>query len=93
VEKLAACIAPGAARPVVAFHKERQQNACALWPLSCRARLSDGVHAGELISLHHALAAFGAVRCPIDAADDAFFNVNTPDDLAMAETIARRGSA
>ena len=72
--------------PVVARHGDRTHGVCGLWPKSCLTRLKAGVESGALRSMRSALEAFEAVECEIAAADNAFFNVNTPDDLARAET-------
>lgn len=57
-----------------------------LWPVDLRAdlkaALQDGLRKVVLWTDKH-----GAATAAFD--DDAFFNVNTPDDLAMAEALAR----
>jgi len=74
-------------RPVVARHGGRTHGVCGLWPKSCLTRLRAGVESGALRSMRSALEAFAADECEIAAPENAFFNVNTPDDLARAETL------
>jgi len=72
-------------RPAVARHGGRVHGVCGLWPKSCLVRLKAGVESGALRSMRSALDAFEAVECEIAAPKNAFFNVNTPDDLKLAE--------
>lgn len=74
-------------RPVVARHGGRVHGVCGLWPRSALARLKEGVENGTMRSIHDALAAFDGVACDIAAPDNAFFNVNTREDLARAEAL------
>lgn len=76
------------ARPVVAGHGGRLHGVCGLWPKTCLARLKAGVESGALRSVRSALDAFEAAECEIAAPANAFFNVNTPDDLKMAENLS-----
>lgn len=76
-------------RPVAARHGGRLHGVCGLWPKSCLQQLEVGVESGALRSMRSALEAFDAVECEIAAPPDAFFNVNTPDDLKRAETLSR----
>lgn len=85
VERLVA--QAGAGAPVVAVTKEKVQGLCALWPVSCRAALRDGIDAGRYRSLWWTLGDLGTGHCRFEDAD-AFFNVNTGDDLAEAERMA-----
>ncbi|MFG1430914.1 molybdenum cofactor guanylyltransferase MobA [Xanthobacter sp. V2C-8] len=58
----------------------------ALWPQAARAPLAEALAAGQR-KVGLLLAALGAVTESWDAADgDPFFNVNTPEDLAAAES-------
>ena len=75
-------------RPVVARHGGRLHGVCGLWPKSCLAPLKAGVERGAVRSMRSALDACEAVECEIAAAPNAFFNVNTPDDLKRAETLS-----
>lgn len=62
----------------------------ALWPLTARTALAEALASGER-RLRVVLAE--AVTVAFDAAPlDPFFNVNTPDDLARAETLCRAGA-
>ncbi len=74
-------------RPVVARHGGRVHGVCGLWPKSALARLKDGVESGALRSVRDALAAFDGIECDIAAPENAFFNVNTPEDLKLAEAL------
>lgn len=77
--------------PVAAQGEGRFQGACAVWPVGCLARLRDGVEKGQLRSLRSALEHLGGTLRDVACAEGAFFNVNTPDDLARAETMAGSG--
>lgn len=74
-------------RPVVARHGGRMHGVCGLWPKACLARLKQGVESGELRSIRRGLEALNGLECEIAADDQAFFNVNTPEDLAEAERL------
>lgn len=57
----------------------------AIWPLSARAALRQSLEGGRL-KVGLLLDALGAVTEAWDSVpDDPFFNVNTPEDLAVAE--------
>jgi len=56
----------------------------ALWPVAGRDRLRDLFDTGER---RMRLALQGAAEAVFDAAPDPFFNINTPEDLARAETL------
>ena len=60
---------------------------CGLWPNACLARLKEGVENGELRSVLGAVEFFGGEAVDIAADSNAFFNVNTPDDLEAAEKL------
>jgi molybdopterin-guanine dinucleotide biosynthesis protein A len=74
--------------PVVTVHGGEVQGVCALWPRTCLSALRQGLEAGTFRSVRSALEAFGATEWPVAAPDHAFFNVNTPDDLKIAETLS-----
>jgi len=74
--------------PVAARHADRLHGVCAVWPVSCLERLRAEVEQGRLRSLHGALDFLGGTVCEAAAGPDAFFNINTPDDLARAEALA-----
>jgi molybdenum cofactor guanylyltransferase len=59
-----------------------------LWPLAARQVLQDSIIRGRL-SFHAALdgQAFAQVEWPTEPRDP-FFNVNTPEDLMLAEAVA-----
>lgn len=89
-ENLVAALAGAAARnvPVVARDGERLHYLCALWPIDCVTDLKENVTSGYWRSLYRAQEGFGAVSCMVEASPHAFFNVNTPEDLAEAERLA-----
>jgi molybdopterin-guanine dinucleotide biosynthesis protein A len=60
---------------------------CGLWPKSALAPLKEGLENGSLRSVRGAVEALGGTLCDIDAPEHAFFNVNTREDLAFAETL------
>jgi molybdopterin-guanine dinucleotide biosynthesis protein A len=80
--------ASAAGRPIMAEDGERLHGVCGLWPVAAAARLREGVASGRLRSMVSAREALDGLRCLI-ADRDAFFNVNTPEDLRRAEAIAR----
>ncbi len=61
---------------------------CGLWPKSALAPLREGLKSGALRSVRGAVEALGGTLCAIDAPEHAFFNVNTPDDLRLAEELS-----
>lgn len=71
--------------PVVA----KGAQVCGLWPAPCLARLKDGVESGELRSVLGAVEFFGGKAIGIAADPNAFFNINTRDDLKAAEALSR----
>ncbi|MEI9886135.1 MAG: NTP transferase domain-containing protein [Rhizomicrobium sp.] len=88
---LVAQLSAGAGRaPVAARDGSRLHGVCALWPLDCLSQLREGVTRGTLRSVRGALDALGGTARDIAGDADAFFNVNTKDDLAKAEQIAAR---
>jgi molybdopterin-guanine dinucleotide biosynthesis protein A len=80
------------ARVAVAVSGGRQHHAAALWSVSLADDLRGSLASGER-SVHRTLA-----RWPVATAEwpdqptDPFFNVNTPDDLRLAETLLRAKS-
>jgi molybdenum cofactor guanylyltransferase len=75
--------------PVFAHDGERLQGACAVWPGHSLEPLREGVETGPLRSLQSAMNALGGKMCLIRGDTGAFFNINTRDDLARAEEMAR----
>lgn len=69
--------------PVVA----RGAQVCGLWPKSCLAQLRRGVEDGTHRSVLGAVEALGGRVVEITASKDAFFNINTPEDLKKAEDL------
>ena len=86
VAKLGCATALG--KPVVARADGRVQNLCALWPASSLAAARSAIGGGVWRSMHQALDALGAIHQPFEDGR-AFFNVNTPQDLAEAERRAK----
>lgn len=78
-----------AGKPAVAVAAGQIQSLCALWPHRCLDALRSGVASAAIRSVWRALDMLQAVRVDISAAPHAFFNVNTRDDLAEAEKLAR----
>ncbi|MGB8362986.1 MAG: NTP transferase domain-containing protein [Rhizomicrobium sp.] len=76
-------------KPAVAVAAGQVQSLCALWPYQCMDVLHDGVASGRYRSVWRALDMLQAVRVDASAEPHAFFNVNTRDDLAEAERLAR----
>ena len=74
-------------RPAVARHGGRIHSVCGLWPKTVLAPLLSGIADGSLRSVMSALRAFGGREVDIAAPEHAFFNVNTREDLARAETL------
>ncbi|HEX2594008.1 MAG TPA: hypothetical protein VHL34_21080, partial [Rhizomicrobium sp.] len=73
-------------QPCAAEDASGFQGVCAVWPVACADRLRAGVESGAWRSLRDAMDALGGTRCLFDDAD-AFFNVNTREDLARAEQL------
>jgi len=73
--------------PVAAHDGVQLHGLCAVWPTSARAALLDGVRNQNVRSLREALEHLGGCPCEFDGEEHAFFNVNTPEDLAKAERI------
>jgi molybdopterin-guanine dinucleotide biosynthesis protein A len=69
-----------AEKPVVA----KGAQVCGLWPKSCLDKLKAGLESGTLRSVIGAVEALSGTACEIAAPDNAFFNINTKDDLAEA---------
>lgn len=75
--------------PVAARDGSRIHGVCALWPLASAGRLRNWVEEGRLRSLRSALEALDGKTRLIAAEPEAFFNINTPEDLAAADEMAR----
>jgi molybdopterin-guanine dinucleotide biosynthesis protein A len=60
---------------------------CGLWPKACLPRLNEGLESGKLRSVLSAVEFLDGAVCEIQAPDNAFFNINTPDDLLEAERL------
>jgi len=76
------------AAPVAACDASGLHGLCALWPTAAHAQLQDAVRNESLRSLREALAHLGGSERAFDGDANAFFNVNTPEDLARAERLA-----
>jgi len=83
------CAASRVEAPAVAADRLRVHALCGLWPLSGLARLRTGFEAGQLRSMMSAVEALGGRVCHVACDEHAFFNVNTQEDLARAEFMAR----
>ncbi|WP_280891690.1 molybdenum cofactor guanylyltransferase [Jiella mangrovi] len=78
-------------RPVVAAFAGRLQPATGLWPLSRLPDLSRWLDEGKPLAIRAFLESSGFAAVEIEPTatspgSDPFFNVNTPDDLSVAET-------
>ncbi len=87
---VAQLMAQAGTAPVAARAEGRSQGVCAVWPVGCRSRLREGVESGAWRSLWGALEHLGGVACDVVSERDAFFNVNTAEDLQRAEEMAVR---
>ncbi len=85
---VAQLLAGATSGPVAAKDRTGLHGVCALWPLGCLPRLKSGVEDGSLRSIRSALDALGGTTCEIACDENAFFNVNTREDLAKAEAMA-----
>ena len=59
-----------------------------LWPKRCLTELRAGLESGALRSVLSAVDALGGKACDLRASENAFFNINTPDNLKIAETLS-----
>lgn len=74
--------------PVLARTGDGVQSVIGLWPLSLAPRLAGWLRSGASRKVLDWASDCGAGFCDFPASDtspDPFFNVNTPDDLALAE--------
>jgi len=78
--------------PVAAADDIRVHALCALWPVELAKPLREGLKDGRLRSLMSAVEAFGGRTLNVKCDSEAFFNINTPEDLTRAGeiTAARR---
>jgi molybdopterin-guanine dinucleotide biosynthesis protein A len=81
-----------AGHPAAAEDASGFQGSCAIWPIACLEPLRERVQGYGLRSLQAALNAFYATRCRFED-EDAFFNVNTPEDLGKAARLAAQRRA
>lgn len=77
-------------KPVVAVAGGHVQSLCALWPVSCREGLKQGIEDGSLRSVWWSLQKLGAHECAFED-ERPFFNINTRENLARAEALAAAG--
>lgn len=66
---------------------KRLHGLCAIWPVNARVELLRAVREEGIRSLGRAMRRLGGRECVLDGNAHAFFNVNTPKDLAQAERI------
>jgi len=77
--------------PACAASQGRMHHLVALWPTHCRHALRRLLSAPGRRDIAHFAQAIGMRRVDFPAAEwDPFFNVNTLEDLAVAQAIARR---
>ncbi len=87
---LATALAPP---PACAATGDRAHHLVALWPVACRDDLRRLLSAPGRRNVEHFARLIGMRRVDFPLAKwDAFVNVNTPDDLALARSIAERGT-
>ncbi len=87
---LAAALAPP---PACAATGDRAHHLIALWPVACRDELRRLLSAPGRRNVEHFARLIGMRRVDFPLPKwDAFVNVNTPDDLALARGIAERGT-
>lgn len=89
VTRLAANCAGDDARPVSLRDGGELHALCTLWPVAARAAVTAGIAARNFRSVRDALAALNARTLEWRDAGAAFFNVNTQEDLAAAEALAK----
>lgn len=90
--KLAVESGGGEGAGVIALHAGRTYPVFGLWDAGVAVeRIHHGVFAGNMRALHKIAAHCGASAVPIDGQADAFFNINTPEDLARAEDLFGQG--
>ncbi len=83
------------ARPILAASFGRRHPVAGLWPVSLAGALRDFLAAGETYKVSVFADRHGAVSVDFPSIEldgrtvDPFFNVNTPEDLALAETILK----
>jgi len=83
---LAAALAPP---PACAGSNGRAHHLVALWPLTCRGELRRLLSTPSRRDIAHFASAIGMRRIDFAVTKwDPFLNVNTPEDLALARTIA-----
>lgn len=64
-----------------------------LWPVTARGLIADAIAAGERRAGHVlGMIGYHQVEWPVEPYD-AFFNINTPDDLREAERMIRQHPA
>jgi molybdopterin-guanine dinucleotide biosynthesis protein A len=87
---LATALAPA---PACAATGDRAHHLVALWPVACRDDLRRLLSVPGRRNVEHFARLIGMRRVDFPLAKwDAFVNVNTPDDLALARSIAERGT-
>ena len=79
--------------PACAASGDRAHHLVALWPVACRDDLRRLLSVPGRRNVEHFARLIGMRRVDFPLAKwDAFVNVNTPDDLALARGIAERGT-
>lgn len=94
VDRLAAARATSGTAAAVAASGGRRHPVAALWPVAARASLREALHRDGLRRLGDVLDRLGAAvaHWPVLPVDP-FLNVNTPEDLAVAELNLRHAHA
>jgi molybdopterin-guanine dinucleotide biosynthesis protein A len=89
-EKLEAARARASAPAAIVRHADGLHPVFGLWKASCSATVEKALR--DQRALHRIASEAGAVECEAwkDASPDPFANLNSPEDVAAAETLLRR---
>jgi molybdopterin-guanine dinucleotide biosynthesis protein A len=75
--------------PSVAIYQGRQHHLAALWPIAALPKLLTFLASPGPHKVRDALTLIAARQIPFEAPTDPFHNINTPEDLATAESRAQ----
>lgn len=88
VERLIMALAEGRAEIAIATSDGRVHPVVALVPIACADRLEADLRAGTARRVEPWLRGFAVAEVVFSGDPDPFFNVNTAEDLAIAESLA-----
>ena len=76
--------------PAIARSREQDHYLTGLWPANLFSKLDDAIIKGGMVRMQDWVAACGAAKVswPVQSPDP-FFNINTPEDLALAQSWAQ----